>query len=160
MPRSELINVGHGIIDVPELRARGFGNIIEERLLEKRSTSDTIYWLSKAATLWTRRWILSSPRCQKLLSSFPPARKLSSCSLPASDGCYRYVPHFRVRDLHRKPDIFNVQCIHCAIAHLVISTFIMLALPSVNHPNDAPRISYTDSAPFSTVRYSSMDSSG
>jgi len=68
---------------------------------------------------------------------------------------------FRARDLHRKPDLFHVQCIHSAIAHPVTSTFVMLALLSANHPNDAP-LEFRVLIPhhFQTVRYSSMDSFG
>jgi hypothetical protein len=133
-----------------EVRAWGFGNIIEERLLEKRSTSDTTCWLSKAVTLRTRRWILSSPCCQKLPSSFPPTRRLSSCSLPASDGWHRYVPLFQSPGFTSE-----TRSLPCAVYPLCYNSSCHLHLryacsPIRQSSERCPsRISGTNSAPFS-----------
>src|SRR5947209_4183361 len=93
----------------------------------------------------------SLPKASEFFPPSPQAFKLLSTG-------FKWMPlvcsSFRVRDLHQKPVLFHVQCIHSAITHLAIST--------TSHPpiirTMRPRILYTDSAPFSTGRYSSMDS--
>jgi 3-oxo-5-alpha-steroid 4-dehydrogenase 1 len=69
----------------------------------------------------------SLPKASEFFPPSPRAFKLLSTG-------FRWMPlvrsSFRVRDLHRKPDLFHVQFIHSAITHLVISTFVMLALRS------------------------------
>src|SRR2546423_6178173 len=97
----------------------------------------------------------SLPKASEFFPPSPQAFKLLSTG-------FKWMPvvcsSFRVWDLHQKPDLFHVQCIHSAITHLAICTFVMLT----SHPpiirTMRPRILYTDSAPFSTARYSSMDS--
>jgi 3-oxo-5-alpha-steroid 4-dehydrogenase 1 len=105
-----------------------------ERLLESESTSGAICWLVKIVILQTNRWILSSPRYQKLPSSFLPAHRLSSCSLPASDGCHRYVSLSDSQIYASHPTTSMRSVSSPAITHLVITTVILYS--SICQPSE------------------------